>query len=105
MHRKTDLILLAVKPGWSRGPEREWTATFRLTWGEERHMLAVVVTAANGAEAEAAARRAVAAQLKSLMEQVVRAGAEARRPAAARGTAAAVAPAAAVRPGMDAWIG
>lgn len=104
MHRKTDLILLAVKPGWSRGAEREWTATFRLTWGEERHMLAVAVTTANGTEAEAAARRTVAAQLKSLIEQVVRAGAESRRPASGRETAAA-ASAAVVRPGMDAWIG
>lgn len=90
MHRKTDLTLLAVKPGWNRGAGREWTATFRLAWGEERHMLAVAVVAANGTEAEAVARRAAAAHLRSLAEQVVRpVEPETRRLMTARAAAAA----------------
>jgi hypothetical protein len=60
MQRKTDVTLLALRPGSGR----EWTATFRLTWGEERHMLAVSVAAANGVEAEISARRAVIAELR-----------------------------------------
>ena len=106
MQRQTDVVLLAVKPGWNRGTSREWTATFRLDWGEERHMLAIAVVAANGAEAESAARQAMAVHLASLAGKVaVTVEPEPRRLMTARAAAVAAAapgaPTAAVIPRHD----
>ena len=93
MQRQIDVVLLAVKPGWNRGTSREWTATFRLDWGEERHMLAIAVVAANGAEAESAARQAMAVHLASLAGKVaVTVAPEPRRLMTARAAAVAAAP-------------
>lgn len=71
MHRKTSIDLISLQPR-PNSNGREWLATFRLVWAEDRQMLAVGVTANDRLDAERQAKHAVAAHLQDLAHRLLR---------------------------------
>jgi len=65
---------MPLRAGFAGDP-RQWLATFRLGWADERHLLTVMVWAgASAAAAETRARQALAGHLRRLADEVGRCG-------------------------------